>query len=131
MHKVGIVGATGYTGLELCRLLLSHTEVKITHVFSKQHAGKTVADLAPHFYALSHLTLLEFEPENLPELDILFLALPHGQSHSFMEKVYKQVKYTIDLSADFRLSDPCLFERYYGVDHQNKPLLILDYYYHQ
>ena len=123
MQKVGIVGATGYTGLELCRLLASHTEVIITHVFSKQHAGKSVAELAPHLHALASLTFLEFDPDHIPELDILFLALPHGQSHAFMEKASKQVKYIIDLSADFRLSDPVLFKRYYGIEHENKPLL--------
>lgn len=123
MYKVGIVGATGYTGLELCRLLLSHPEVCISHVFSKQHAGKKLIELAPHLHALQELVLLEFNPEKIPDLDVLFLALPHGQSHAFLEKASKQVRYIIDLSADFRLSDAALFEKYYGIEHENKPLL--------
>ncbi len=119
MIRVGIVGATGYTGLELCKLCYLHPEVAITHVFSKQHVGKTVypflRDIPPYE---------AFDPASPPlDVDVLFLALPHGQSHAFLAGLAQNPFKIIDLSADFRLTDPALFEKYYGVRHEGAHLL--------
>ena len=123
MIKIGIVGATGYTGLELCRLLLNHPQVQLSVLFSKQHAQKPVRHFFPHLTPLRDFVFQEFDLENMPELDLLFLALPHGQSHVFMPALSKKVAKIIDLSADFRLQDVQKFLDYYEFNHQSPTLL--------
>ncbi len=115
--SVGIVGASGYTGLELCRLLALHPSVTITHLFSRQLAGKTVKDVFPHLHHLHSIVFEVFDAEKLPVLDILFLALPHGESQHVMSKLVGKPFKIIDLSADFRLTDPAQYKKYYGEDH--------------
>lgn len=125
MVKVGIVGATGYTGLELCRILLQHPDVLITHLFSMSFVGKTASFVYPQLTRLTHLQYEAFDSETLPnDIDVLFLALPHGHSHVVLPKLlaHKRLK-IVDLSADFRLSDVSLFERHYGVTHESAELL--------
>jgi N-acetyl-gamma-glutamyl-phosphate reductase len=115
--RIGIVGASGYTGLELCRLLARHPEARITHLFSRQLAGKSVRVCFPHLEGLHALEYSVFEAEQLPDVEVLFLALPHGESHTLLPKLMGKGIKIIDLSADFRLSDPQEFKRYYGLDH--------------
>ena len=98
MLKVGIAGVTGYTGLVLYQFLCNHPEVAVSHLFSKQHVGKSVRDFYPEFSG--HGTILSaFEPESLPAMDVLFLALPHGQSVAFMEALSRTSCKIIDLSS--------------------------------
>ncbi|RAP32177.1 N-acetyl-gamma-glutamyl-phosphate reductase [Candidatus Marinamargulisbacteria bacterium SCGC AG-410-N11] len=125
MISVGIVGASGYTGLELCRLLLNHSQVNITHVFAHSHVGKTVSDLFPQFGSLLDLEYLSFNPEQPPAVDVLFLAVPHTQSHSYMSTLVANSGQTkiIDLSADFRLFDAELYQHYYNTSHRSESLL--------
>jgi N-acetyl-gamma-glutamyl-phosphate reductase len=125
MIRVGILGATGYTGLELCRLLLQHPRVAISHVFSGSNVGTRVSSFYPQLHGLSHLSYEAFNPEHLPtDMDVLFMALPHAQSHHILPKVigHPHLK-IVDLSADFRLSDPSVFEHYYEVKHASPELL--------
>ena len=126
--SIGIVGGTGYTGLELCRLLECHSLVKITDLFSKAAAGKSVGELYPHLLSLKDIIYQAFDPMAIPtHLDVLFLAMPHGESHAFMPDLLKlaqihQIK-IVDLSADFRLSEVSQFETYYQLTHKSPELL--------
>lgn len=126
--SVGIVGGTGYTGLELCRLLSIHPHVTITHVYSQASAGQTVGEIYPHLTGLKTLTYHAFDPSDLaPSLDVLFLALPHAKTHAIMPQLLQTARQNhtkvIDLSADFRLSDATLFESYYETTHESPELL--------
>ena len=117
MFTAAIVGATGYTGLELCRLLSHHPGVIITNVYSRKAFGKPVSEVNPHL----DLDLIydTFDPANIPDVDILFLAIPHGESHMMFEHFKNAKCKIIDLSADFRLSCPDVFKSYYGQTHQS------------
>ncbi len=119
MIQAGIVGATGYTGFELIRLLSSHPHVRLTHFFARQAAGKTVAQVFPEFIGKYAHVLLPFVVDPYPDLDVLFLAMPHGEAQKVVGPLLEknpQLK-IVDLSADFRLKDPAQFEAYYGEPH--------------
>jgi N-acetyl-gamma-glutamyl-phosphate reductase len=115
--KVGILGGSGYGGSELLRILLFHPGVEISFVTANEHAGKRVAAVHPN---LLKLTDLKFDSlEDIGEaggLDCVFLALPHGQAMEIVPRLPRSVK-VIDLSGDFRLSDPGQFKQYYGREH--------------
>lgn len=124
MLRIGVVGATGYTGLELCRLLSFHPQVSITHVFSQQYAGKRFSEVYPQFEGKLDLTLEAFTTDSIPEVDVLFLAIPHATSHAYMHELMKVPHMKIvDLSADFRLENAVDFKHYYQVEHRNEALL--------
>lgn len=116
-YKVGIIGATGYTGSELVRLLINHSEVSIEIITSESKAGQKFSEVNPHF---SGLTELELQPlENLKDyqLDLVFLALPHGVSMDFIKEWGYEDFRVIDLSGDFRLQSPEVYEQWYGKKH--------------
>ncbi len=122
MIKAGIIGATGYAGSELVRILSSHPEVKIETITSKSYTGQNYRAVYPNF---NHLDLVCKE-ENMEELcekcDVIFLALPHGQaSKRVTEDVLKKCK-IIDLGADFRLQDTEVYESWY-CEHYSKEIL--------
>lgn len=123
MIKVGIVGATGYTGIELLRLLWQHSEVEISYLTSQKYAGKKISEVYGHIDYLNHLSLCLFDVNNIPKLDVLFLAVPHGNSHTYMKQLMSNQLKIIDLSADFRLNDSKDFEKYYNVKHESSELL--------
>ncbi|MBR9979006.1 MAG: N-acetyl-gamma-glutamyl-phosphate reductase [Bacteroidetes bacterium] len=115
--RVAIVGATGYTGSELLRILWQHPFVEITAVTSERHAGKDISSIHPHFrniipYELTHADALH--PE---ETDIVFLALPHGVSMDYVQKLSDKHCRIIDLSGDYRLSSPEVYQEWYGKSH--------------
>jgi len=118
MIKVAICGGSGYTGLELLRILSGHHAVKITAVTSERSAGKSVAEVFPH---LSSLQNLVYEPlvreKLLSKADLFFLALPHGASQETVHFFYSNKKMVVDLSADYRLSDPQVYKEWYGLPH--------------
>ena len=125
--NAAIIGASGYSGEELVRLLSRHPDVELTAVTSRSLAGKRVADQMP---ALRHLVGdLEFTSSDPAELaanaaiDIFFLALPHGVASEFADPLYQAGKTVIDLSADFRLGSTRLYEEYYGQPHPAPHLL--------
>ncbi|HSD84811.1 MAG TPA: N-acetyl-gamma-glutamyl-phosphate reductase, partial [Anaerolineae bacterium] len=114
--KVSIVGASGYTGGELLRLLLFHPHVEVSQVTSESHAGEYVHHQHPN---LRKRTPLQFTSrDTLEPCDVLFLALPHGETQKHIEKYMTLAPKIVDLSADFRLKDAALYKKWYGADHQ-------------
>lgn len=123
--NVSIIGVTGYTGLELLRLLVQHPLVNIKYLFSHQHHGQKISDLYPHLknvceLPLSELHVDEFSVNQLAkENDIIFLALPNTESQKIASKFLGKVK-IIDLSGDFRIQNKELYGKYYGQLHQDE-----------
>ncbi len=113
--RVGIVGASGYAGGELLRLLLSHPGVEVVQATSERNAGKFVYHVHPH---LRGRTALRFSSrEALTPCDLLFLALPHGEAQKHIDQYASLAPRLIDLSADFRLRDATQYAAIYGHDH--------------
>ncbi|MCS7208552.1 MAG: N-acetyl-gamma-glutamyl-phosphate reductase [Fimbriimonadales bacterium] len=118
MIRVGIVGATGYTGSELIRLLSGHPSAQITALVSRSEAGKPVASVLPHLSGLPLPPLSAFEPHQLAEqCDVVFLAGETGFAMEHAPALLRQGLKVIDLSADFRLKDPAVFAEWYGRQH--------------
>jgi N-acetyl-gamma-glutamyl-phosphate reductase len=124
MTRVAVIGGTGYTGGELLRLLCRHPKVRITAVTSEQSAGEPVDKRLPH---LKGFVPLNFEPLNVEALseraDFFFLALPHGSALGPMADLLDRGKKVVDLSADFRLRDPAIYEKWYRGVHSHPELL--------
>ncbi len=125
--KTAIVGASGYAGEELVRLLLGHPEVDLVAVTSRQFAGKTIAQTFPRFSHHEKAKALEFadvDPKTLArKAGIIFLALPHGVSAGMARSLVDLGARVIDLSADFRLRDAHIYKEFYGNDHPAPELL--------
>ncbi|MBR9974008.1 MAG: N-acetyl-gamma-glutamyl-phosphate reductase, partial [Bacteroidetes bacterium] len=115
--RVAIVGATGYTGSELVRILHRHPGTEIVAITSERRAGESFADVFPHFQDIveqrlvSADSLTDFAPE------LVFLALPHGVSMDFVARYHDAPFRIIDLSGDFRLSTPAVYADWYGKEH--------------
>jgi N-acetyl-gamma-glutamyl-phosphate reductase len=115
MIRVGVYGASGYTGQELLRHLLFHPEVAVAAITSRRYAGAPLADVYPVFQGLTDLTYMDASPDEFSRLaDIIFLALPHGVSMAVAPAFLEAGKKVIDLSADFRLRNNEDYERWYG-----------------
>jgi LysW-gamma-L-alpha-aminoadipyl-6-phosphate/LysW-L-glutamyl-5-phosphate reductase len=112
MTRVGILGGSGYGGGELLRILIGHPEVEVAGVSSRSFEGKPVSRAHPNLRSATDLRFCA--PDDLPETDLLFLALPHGEASRRWPDLSSRAKRFVDMSADFRLSDPGLYERYYG-----------------
>ena len=113
--KVSIVGASGYGGGELLRLLLQHPRIEVHQCTSERFVGKPVTRLHPN---LRKRTALKFSSvQELEETDLLFTALPHTRCMQKFEEFSSLAERIIDLSADFRLKDPAAYGKWYGVDH--------------
>jgi len=125
--KVGIIGATGYSGEWLVRLLARHPRVTLSLVASRSQAGKRLADVMPVVASgVGDLTFVASEPDELAankDVDLFFLALPHGVASEFAVPLIEAGKQVIDLSADFRLGSTALYQEYYGVEHGAPALL--------
>lgn len=120
MKNIGIIGASGYTGSELVRILVHHPEVKIKAITSESHQGKAFSDLHPFFRGIMDQKLISADEIIGMDLDLVFLALPHGVSMEYVRK-FKQQKFRIvDLSGDFRLDDPATYEQWYDKEHTFK-----------
>jgi N-acetyl-gamma-glutamyl-phosphate reductase len=119
--KIGVLGASGYTGAELLRLLISHPHAAIVLLTADRRAGKTMADVFPQFvpYDLPVLTSIEGTDWKAAGLDLAFCALPHGTTQKVIDALLKAAPATkvVDLSADFRLADLAAYERWYGHPH--------------
>ncbi len=111
--KAGIVGASGYTGGDLIRLLLIHPEVELTYITSRRYQGKYVKHLHPNLRGITDLRFDELSPEKASECDIIFMAVPHKASMNIVPDLLAVGLKVVDLSADFRLKDPDIYERYY------------------
>ena len=122
--KVAVVGASGYSGEELMRLLLAHPHVNLTTVTSRQYAGQTLAEVFPQFGSRSSLVFSEPNSTTLAEsAEVIFLALPHGVAAEFALPLVEAGRTVIDLSADFRLKDAEVYEEFYGSPHPAPELL--------
>ncbi|NPA39363.1 MAG: N-acetyl-gamma-glutamyl-phosphate reductase [Thermodesulfobacteria bacterium] len=118
MIKVGIVGATGYTGLELLRILENHPEVEVKFITSRKEAGKTLGELFGWTGRFSSLVFQEPNLESLPsEVDAVFLCLPSGEAQEFASAFLKKNVKVIDLSADFRFKNVKTYEETYKKKH--------------
>ena len=125
--KAAVIGASGYGGEELVKLLSRHPEVQLAAVTSRSLAGKPVAEVMPALrHAVGDLRFTASNPVELAAndaLDIIFLALPHGVASEFAEPLFQAGKIVIDLSADFRLGSSRIYEDYYGHAHPAPHLL--------
>ncbi len=117
MFNIGIIGATGYTGSELVRILFNHPDVSIKIITSESHKGKKFSDIHPQFKGIVDYNLKSANEINPAELDIVFLALPHGISMEFVKNLIKEDIRIIDLSGDFRLSSKAVYEQWYKKEH--------------
>ena len=115
MISVSIIGGSGYGGGELLRLLLNHPNIEIKQVTSRSHLGEYVYQVHPN---LRKRTQLKFsDPAALEQVDILFLAQPHGEAQHHIKEYAKLASKIIDLAADFRLRDADFYEKWYGEKH--------------
>jgi len=123
MLKVAVVGASGYTGVELIRILHNHPEVAVTSVTSEQSAGKLLSDVYPSLRGRYDKILEPLVPERIAEkVDIIFTALPHKAAMEVVPSFLAAGKIVIDLSADYRLHDPEVYAAWYD-QHLNPELL--------
>lgn len=114
---VGIIGATGYTGSELTRILTQHKQVDLGLITSRSYAGKKISDIHPYLKGICDMELSEYSMEKIMDLDLVFLALPHGVSMDFVKKIGLNGPKIIDLSGDFRLKNKEIYEKWYGKEH--------------
>lgn len=118
--RVGVLGASGYTGADLVRLAVRHPNVDVTVLTANSHAGKPIEEVFPHLRGLDLPALVTVEEANWAEVDAVFCGLPHGttqQITSTVLKTHPHVKF-IDMSADFRLRDADTYQQWYGIKHQ-------------
>ena len=123
MIKVGIVGGTGYTGAELMRLLVAHPDAEVVSVTSRSDQGRPVVDIYPHLRGSVDLAFVAPDLDNLKDCDVVFFATPHGVAQSTVPAILELGIKVIDLSADFRIRDVAVWERWYGQAHQAIDLL--------
>lgn len=117
MISVGIVGGTGYTGVELLRLLLRHSQVQVSILTSRTEAGKRVADMFPSLRGHTELKFSDLDLDQLKQCDVVFFATPHGVAMQHAEDLVAAGTKVIDLAADFRLQNLAQFEKWYGMQH--------------
>lgn len=115
-HNIAILGASGYTGAELVRLIAGHPELRITGLSANAKAGQPMAAVFPHLRHLDLPDLVRIEDLDLSGVDLVFCALPHATSQAVIANLPDHVK-VVDLSADFRLRDPVAYEKWYGQPH--------------
>ncbi len=119
-----MVGASGYTGIELLRLCAGHPEFEVVVAGADTQAGQPVAAHAPSLAAAyPDLQLIQAGPDEVDGLDVVFLALPHGESQRLAPALVGRIGTLVDLSADFRLRDPAAYPRWYGHEHAAPELL--------
>ncbi len=123
MIKVGIIGGTGYTGVELLRLLAVHPQAKLAVITSRGEAGRKVADLFPNLRGHVDLAFSEPDTKTLAACDVVFSATPNGVAMTQARALVGAGTRLIDLAADFRLRDPAAWEKWYGMPHACPDLL--------
>ena len=117
MISVGIVGGTGYTGVELLRILLRHPKAQVRVLTSRTEAGKPVADMFPNLRGHTDLQFSDLNIDALKECDVVFFATPHGVAMQHAKDLITAGTKVIDLAADFRLQNLEQFEKWYGMEH--------------
>ncbi len=122
--RIAIVGSSGYTGGELYRILLLHPSAAVTAVTSEKSAGKPITDIFPHLAGLTDLVCEQLDPETIArKADLAFLALPHVTAQEAAYRFHHLGVRVVDLSADYRLTDPSVYEKWYEHRHQYPDLL--------
>jgi N-acetyl-gamma-glutamyl-phosphate reductase len=115
-HKIAILGASGYTGAELVRLIATHPSMQIVALSGDRKAGMAMGDVFPHLRHLPLPALQKIEDIDFSGVDLAFCALPHATSQAVIKELPRDLK-VVDLSADFRLRDPAAYEKWYGKPH--------------
>lgn len=124
MIKASIIGATGYTGVELIRLLYRHEQVELIALSSQSFAGDEFASIYPSLTNFCQKKCVEADiPRIIDQSDLIFVALPHGHAVAVVKEALAQGKKVIDLGADFRFDDGTIYETWYNVAHTGKELL--------
>ena len=116
--RVGILGATGYAGVELARLIQSHPNTQLTYIVSHSYVGQKLSQVYPHLKQVIDLTCEELNVEEAKKrCDVVFTALPHGASKEVIPSLYAAGVKIIDLSGDFRYHDVKVYEQWYQQKH--------------
>lgn len=123
MISVGIVGGTGYTGVELLRLLLKHPQVQVDILTSRSEMGKRIDDMFPSLRGHCDLVFSDLDVEKLKQCDVVFFATPHGVAMKYAEELVTANTKVIDLAADFRLQNLEQFEKWYKLSHSCPEIL--------
>lgn len=124
MIRVGIIGGTGYTGQELVRMLYNHSKVRLEGIVSKSYLGEFYADIYSNLYGFTGLVCEDFaENDIINRSDVVIIALPHGLSGPIVMEAVEKGKKVVDLGADFRFSDPIIYQQWYGIEHPCPHLL--------
>ena len=123
MAAIGIVGGTGYTGVELLRLLAAHPDTELKVITSRSEAGRPVADLFPNLRGHVDISFSDPDPAMLGECDLVFFATPNGTAMKMVPELLSGGVRVVDLAADFRLRDHAVWEQWYGMPHACPELL--------
>ena len=121
--KVGIVGAAGYAGAELIRLVIGHPEFELVAITSNADAGQPLSTVYPSFAGVSDLVFTTHDAPELKSCDAVFLAVPHTAAMAQVPALLASGVSCFDLSADYRLSDASVFETWYAAEHTSPELL--------
>lgn len=122
-YRAGVMGAAGFAGIELVRILLAHPEFELKCATSDSYAGMRIEKMYPAFRGFTDLSFSSNEDAHLDDLDVVFLAVPHTVAMNEAPGLLEAGVTVIDLSADFRLKDPAVYERYYDTPHTQRALL--------
>ncbi len=117
MIKVGIVGGTGYTGVELLRLLVNHPDVELCVITSRSESGRKVAELFPNLRGFTDIEFTVPDAGELEQCELVFFATPNGTAMTMVPRLLEAGVRVIDLAADFRLADAAVWEQWYGMPH--------------
>lgn len=123
MIKVAVIGATGYAGIELVRILSSHSEVKLEVLGSHSFDGQPISDVYANFAHVLDMDCEEVDLDKVAQCDVAFTALPHGASKDVIPSLIEKGLKVIDLSGDFRYDDIEVYEKWYGQEHSSPELL--------
>ncbi len=123
MISVSVIGASGYSGIELLKILVHHPGVKIDRLFANSSAGKHLSDVAPLFNKTLDIVLEPYSVDKILKSDLIFVALPSGEAMNIVPAILSAGKRVIDLGGDFRLQDTSLYERYYKRAHSATAIL--------
>lgn len=121
--KIGIIGGTGYTGVELLRLLVGHPQAELCVITSRKEAGKAVSDLFPSLRGFCDLDYCKAQSNVFDECDVVFSATPNGVAMTYARALLEKGIKLIDLAADFRITDQAIWEQWYGMQHACPELL--------
>ena len=122
MKKVSIIGATGYAGAELLRILHNHPEAEVVHITSESHAGEAISDIYPHLKGIYEQKLMSMKDIEIigQDSDFVFIGLPHGHAMKVGKALENMPVRIIDLGADYRFTDTDVYEEWYKVPHIHK-----------